>query len=148
MKSIYKLSGLFIFLAVSAVIVSCTASLIQKTAEFENKEWIVQSFDYNDIENQNEKIFLKFVRDGKKITGFGGCNFIVGTYSLTGSDLTINPSRSQDTCIDKMEIEDKLMDVLGKTIEFREITSSDKDYLRLLTADGSSLELRLKQKKQ
>jgi len=147
MKTIYKYSGLFIFLSVSAVIVSCTSSLIQKTAEFENKEWIVQSFDYNDIENQEEKIFLKFVRNSKRLSGFGGCNYIVGSYSLTGSDLSIKPVRSKDTCIGNMEIEDKLMDMLEKTTEFREITSSDKDYLRLITTDGSSLELRLKKKK-
>lgn len=147
MKSIYKFSELFLFLSVSALIVSCTSSLIQKTAEFENKVWIVQSFDYNDIENQDGKIFLKFERDGKKITGFGGCNYIVGSYSVTGSDLTIRPVRSKDTCIGFMENEDKLMELLVKTTEFREITSSDKDYLRLITADGSSLELRFKGKK-
>jgi heat shock protein HslJ len=130
--------------AVLIILFSCTGSLIQKSAEFENKEWIVQSFDYNDIENPDGKIFLKFNRSGKRLSGFGGCNFIVGSYSVTGSDLSIKPVRSKDTCIGFMETEDKLMTVLEKTNEFREITSSDKDYLRLITPDGSSIELRLK----
>lgn len=145
--SLFNITRYLVFTAISVIIISCTSSLIQKNAEFENKIWIVQSFDYNDIENKDGKIFLKFQREGRKVSGFGGCNYIVGTYSLTGSDMKIRPSRSQDTCVGNMETEDKLMDVLDKTTEFREITSSDKDYLRLLTADGSSIELRLKEKK-
>jgi hypothetical protein len=43
-----------------------------------------------------------------------------------------------------MDRENQLMTVLDKASEFREFTSSDKDYLRLMTPDGSSMELRLK----
>ncbi|HEY3251263.1 MAG TPA: META domain-containing protein, partial [Ignavibacteria bacterium] len=63
---------------------SCSGSfLIQKTAEFENKIWLVQSIDYNDIPNADGKIYIKFEREEKKLTGYGGCNNIVGSYSIT-----------------------------------------------------------------
>jgi len=124
---------------------SCSGSfLIQKSAEFEDKVWLVQSINYNDIPNSAGKIYLKFVREEKKITGYGGCNNIVGSYSITGSDIKITPSRSKETCSGLMETENQLMSVLEKASEFREFTSSDKDYLRFITADGSSIELRLK----
>ena len=129
----------------SAVLLqACTASLIQKTAEFENKHWLVQSFDYNDIANADGKIYIEFNRSEKTIKGFGGCNHILGSYSLTGSDITIKPVRSKENCPGTIEVENRFMQLLEKAIEFREITSSDKDYLRLITKDGSSIELRKK----
>lgn len=118
--------------------------LIQKTAEFENKVWLVQSIDYNDIPNADGKVYIKFQREGNRLTGYGGCNNIVGSYSITGSDIKITPSRSKENCPGLMDRENQLISVLEKASEFREFTSSDKDYLRLMTADGSSIELRLK----
>jgi heat shock protein HslJ len=117
---------------------------MQKNAEFENKEWLVQSINYNDIPNQDGKIFLKFNRSTRRLSGFGGCNNILGSYSISGSDLKIIPARSKSDCPDLMETEDQFMNLLEKTVEFREFSSSDKDYLRLITSDGSSIELRLK----
>lgn len=127
---------------------SCTASLMQKNAEFEDEEWIVQSINYNDISNADGKIFLKFNRSNRRLSGFGGCNTILGSYSISGSDISIRPARSKSNCPDLMETEDMFMSILEKAVEFREFTSSDKDYLRLMAADGSSIELRLKKNKK
>jgi heat shock protein HslJ len=130
---------------IALLCLSCGGSfLLQKTAEFENKVWLIQSIDYNDIPNGEGKIYLKFVRDGNKLTGYGGCNNIVGSYSITASDIKIKPSLSKESCPGEMETEKQLILVLEKATEFREFTSSDKDYLRLMTADGSSIELRKK----
>jgi len=143
----YKYS-IFTFLTASVIIISiygCSGSfLIQKTAEFENKIWLVQSIDYNDITNPDGKIYLKFSRSTKKITGYAGCNNILGSYSITGSDITIKPSSSKDSCLDVMETEKNILTILEKANEFREVSSSGNDYLSLTTADGSTLLLRLK----
>jgi heat shock protein HslJ len=122
---------------------SCTGSLFQKNAEFENKTWLLQSFNYDDVANKDGKIFIIFHKGEKKITGSGGCNTLYGYYSITGSDIKIQPGRTKMECEDT-KVEDKLMTMLEVTNEFREFTSSDKDYLRLLTSTGESIEFRLK----
>lgn len=135
-------------LALLPVIFFCscagTGSLFQKNAEFENRTWILQSFNYNDVSNPGEKILIKFNKDDKKITGFGGCNTLFGSYSITGSDIKIKAGRTKMMCDENMQTEDRLMQLLEATNEFREITSSNKDYLRLLTTAGESIEFRLK----
>jgi heat shock protein HslJ len=121
-----------------------TNSLFQKNAEFENRKWILQSFNYNDVSNPDEKIFIRFNKDDKKLAGFGGCNTLFGSYSITGSDIKIKPGRTKMMCDENMLTEEKFMQLLESANEFREITSSDKDYLRLLTPAGESIEFRLK----
>ncbi len=141
----------YIFLAITALTVSvilngCGGSfLIQKTAEFENKTWLLQSIDYNDIPNTEGKLFLKFSRSTKKFSGFGGCNNIVGSYSITGSDITIKPSSSKETCLTGMETEKNMINILEKASEFREVSSSGNEYLSIISSEGSTLLLRLKQ---
>src|SRR3990172_9290691 len=132
--------------AIFIMVYGCSGSfLIQKTAEFENKTWLVQSIDYNDIPNIEGKLFLKFSRSSKKFSGFGGCNNIVGSYSITGSDITIKPSSSKETCTEGMETEKNMITILEKATEFREVSSSGNEYLSIISIEGSTLLLRLKQ---
>jgi len=145
MKYKYYIFTVITFSTITMFILACSGSfLIQKTAEFENKIWLVQSIDYNDIPNSDGKIYLKFSRNTKKIIGYAGCNNINGSYSITGSDITIKPSTSKDTCTGLMEIEKNILTIIEKAAEFREVSSGGNDYLSLISTDGSTLLLRLK----
>jgi hypothetical protein len=65
--------------------------LIQKSAEFENKIWLVQSIDYNDIPNVDGKIFIKFEENSPGTAGATACELIFHNRS----DIKIQPSRSK-----------------------------------------------------
>jgi len=139
----YKIIIYFITFTAIFYLSACTGSLFQKNAEFENKTWILQSFNYEDVKNPDGKISILFGKEEKKLNGFVGCNTLYGSYSITGSDIKIKPGRTKMAC-DDMQIEEKLMKLLETTTEFREITSSGTDYLRLITPGGESIEFKLK----
>lgn len=58
--------------------------------------------------------------------------------------MKIKAGKTKMACDENMQTEDKLMQLLEVTTEFREITSSNMDYLRLITSTGESIEFRLK----
>lgn len=136
-----------IIFLITLILYGCSSGsfLIQKTAEFENKLWLIQSINYNDLSNPDGKLFLKFSRSTKRFSGFGGCNNILGSYSITGSDIKIIPASSKDTCETGMETEENILNILENAVEFRETSSSGNDYFTIMTLDGSTL--LLKQKK-
>ena len=133
-----------IIFIITLILYGCSSGsfLIQKTAEFENKLWLIQSINYSDISNPDGKLFLRFSRSTKRFTGFGGCNNILGSYSITGSDIKIIPASSKDTCKTGMETEKNIMNILENAAEFRESSSSGNDYFAIITPDGSTLLLK------
>ncbi|MFW5754572.1 MAG: copper resistance protein NlpE N-terminal domain-containing protein [Marinilabiliaceae bacterium] len=91
------------------------------TAEnlLENKRWVLAEIlnDSTDrVDSVQERPFIEFDIQRKKISGFGGCNRFFGKYSIQ-NDSTIRFSEMGATkkhCKDAMETEDHFFDMLGK----------------------------------
>ncbi|MFF5230716.1 META domain-containing protein [Dactylosporangium sp. NPDC000521] len=83
------------------------------------------------------RAYLTFTIDGK-VTGFGGCNNLTGTYTVDAETITFTAMGStRKACSDAGMVENKVLHVLQGTVQFR----MEAGQLTLTAADGTGLRL-------
>jgi putative lipoprotein len=85
----------------------------------ENVRWALVSLDGQALPPQDQASTPYFVlnADGNRVTGSGGCNALVGTYTLNGQALQMlrGPRRELQVCANDMERERAFMFALATT---------------------------------
>ena len=85
----------------------------------ENKKWVLAEIlkdSTNSLDSAQQRPFVEFEPQRKRISGFGGCNRFFGEYSIQ-NDSTIRFSKLGATkkyCMDVMETENHFFEVLRK----------------------------------
>jgi len=83
--------------------------------EILDKEWIVVKIEKEKITTNAEKAPWIKLSEGR-VSGFSGCNRLIGSYSLEGKTLTFSQlGGTKMFCFDTQELEDKFMKTLSKT---------------------------------
>ena len=92
--------------------------------------------------DNEQPAFVHFHADGK-ISGFGGCNSLFGSYTANGGALEIGPLGStRKACAEPvMKAETVFLQVVGTATIYR----IDRDELALITPAGIHLKLRLRE---
>jgi heat shock protein HslJ len=105
----------------------------QPGAPLENTYWKVMELrgrPVSVVENQREP-YVQF-RSGNRVAGSGGCNRLMGSYTLAGDTLRLSGlATTLMACAQGMEQEQALLDALG-TVNRYAIT---RDTLRLYASD-------------
>jgi heat shock protein HslJ len=77
---------------------------------------------------------LELAAEGKRATGFAGCNRMTGAYVLNGDSLRLGPfALTRMACLKGMELEKQYVDALQRTRAYRQ--SAEK--LELLDSSGT-----------
>ena len=87
--------------------------------QIENVRWVLVSLDGQPLPAQDPAKAPHFVlnSDGRRVTGSGGCNELIGTYTLNGQALQMlrGPRRELQVCAADMERERAFMFALATT---------------------------------
>lgn len=107
----------------------------------ENVRWVLVSLDGQPLPAQDPAKMPYFVlhTDGQRVTGSGGCNELVGQYSLNGQALQMlrGPRRELQTCATDMERERAFLFALATTEQW----AMQGTQLRLLDRLGAQVAL-------
>ncbi|WP_084360716.1 YbaY family lipoprotein [Hydrogenophaga palleronii] len=107
----------------------------------ENVRWALVALDGQPLPSQSAATTPYFVlnADGHRVTGSGGCNELVGTYTLSGSALQMlrGPRRELKVCATDMERERALLFALATTEQW----AMEGRRLRLLDRLGAQVAL-------
>ncbi len=107
----------------------------------ENVRWALVSLDGQPLPQQAPDLTPYFVlnADGNRVTGSGGCNALVGTYTLNGQALQMlrGPRRELQVCATDMERERAFMFALATTEQW----AMQGTRLRLLDRLGAQVAL-------
>ena len=83
--------------------------------EILDKEWVVVKIEKEKITTEAEKVPWIKLSEGR-ISGFSGCNRLMGSYSLEGKMLTFSQlGGTKMFCFDTQELEDRFMKTVAKT---------------------------------
>lgn len=127
--------ALIFFAAMTAMISSCSSSGSQTNTKLEGTRWILTKLNGVPVLTTSGKkeAFITFNSPEKKFTGSGGCNNMFGTYTRSGSSLSIGPvARTEMFCEGVMETEDGFVKALGKNAKYR----IKGDVLSLIDSSG------------
>ena len=94
----------------------CVMGVAQvKGQAFLDKEWVVAKIGKEKVSVSAEKMPWMQLSDGK-VSGFSGCNRMIGSYALDGETLLFsNLGGTKMFCFDTQELEDQFMQTLAKT---------------------------------
>ena len=83
--------------------------------EILDKEWIIVKIEKEKVTTDTEKTPWIKLSEGR-VSGFSGCNRLMGSYSLEGKILTFSQlGGTKMFCFDAQELEDRFMKTLSKT---------------------------------
>jgi len=89
-------------------------SMRMQGQEILDKEWIVVKIEKEKIADTEKTPWIK-LSEGR-VSGFSGCNRMIGSYSWEGKTLTFSQlGGTKMFCFDAQELEDKFMKTLSKT---------------------------------
>ncbi|MGM0376186.1 MAG: META domain-containing protein, partial [Bacteroidota bacterium] len=85
----------------------------------EDKKWVlveIENDSTSQIDSMEQRPFLEFDTQKKRISGFAGCNRFFGQYSVEKDSTTqfSEMGATKKYCMDTMETEDLFLDVLRK----------------------------------
>jgi heat shock protein HslJ len=87
------------------------------TATLENTYWKVLQLGDREVNvaSEQREPYLVLHSDEQRVAGFGGCNRLTGSYSLSGDDLRFSQmAGTMMACAEGMEYEQALHDALGQ----------------------------------
>jgi heat shock protein HslJ len=102
--------------ALLVVLIAMAACGRARVPRFEERHWQLTELDGQRVRRDGaERVpHLEFHRDGR-VTGFGGCNRLAGTYEVDGNRLTLGPlAATKMACADVMDIESAFVEGLGQ----------------------------------
>ena len=80
-----------------------------------NKEWLLAAIGKEKITTDTGKTPWIKLSEGR-VSGFSGCNRMIGSYALDGNTLTFGAlGGTKMLCFDAQELEDKFLQTLQKT---------------------------------
>ncbi len=89
---------------------------LTKSVSFEGTRWeLTQIDDGSELLNAHRRAHLVFERKGGRLSGFGGCNRLMGTYRLDRDAITVgNIASTRMACEGSADVETKLMAALDR----------------------------------
>lgn len=108
-----------------------------RVPRFAEHEWRLVQLDGKPVRRDGDERapHLLFRGDGR-VTGFGGCNRLSGTYEVRGDRLTLGPlAATRMACADAMDIESAFLGALGRVRRWK----LESGRLKLLPDEGSPL---------
>ncbi|MCW5890883.1 MAG: META domain-containing protein [bacterium] len=120
-------------LVVLVVVMACGRARVPSFAEH---QWSLVELDGRAVGADVARVpYLTFHRDGR-VSGFGGCNRLAGTYRVDRDSLTFGPlAATRMACLDAPDVETAFLAALGRVQRW---TVAD-GRLALLTGDGTRL---------
>lgn len=122
----------------------CKPTIVNKSlVTLENTHWKLSEMNANPIitpEGDQDVHFILMTEGGQRIIkGFGGCNSIMGSFTLSGTNIKFNVASTKMMCpAEQMAIEDFLTTVLTSTDSYK----LDSDVLSLFEGDTSLADFR------
>ncbi len=108
------------------------------TATLENTYWKLMTLgDMTvNVASEQREPYLVLHADEQRVAGYGGCNRLLGSYSLSGDSLTFSQmAGTMMACDEGMEYEQAFHDALGKVASWR----IDGERLELLDGNGTAV---------
>jgi heat shock protein HslJ len=104
----------FALLVVLVVVAACGGRV--RVPRFAEHHWRLVELDGEPVRRGGDERspYLMFHGDGR-VSGFGGCNRLAGTYEANGDRLTLGPlAATKMACADVMDIESAFLAALGR----------------------------------
>lgn len=105
------------------------------TAALENTYWKLMQLGDQEVEvvSEQREPYLVLHSDEQRVAGFGGCNRLTGSYSLSGDDLRFSQmAGTMMACTEGMEHEQAFHDALGQVARWH----IDRERLELYDESG------------
>ena len=118
--------------------VAATTSTPRSTAQLLNTDWKLTLLGEQVISTPQDKREIHFVMhaENPRVTGFSGCNQMMGSYVLEGANLRFaQMAGTMMACVPDMELERKFLAMFAQVAHWEIIGET----LRLLDADGKTL---------
>ncbi|MHA6248773.1 META domain-containing protein [Pontibacter sp. CAU 1760] len=82
--------------------------------------WVLLSLEGKEVEMQNDMktAYLRLEENENDVSGFTGCNRLLGNYTLSGTQLSFSKLRSTRMACPDMATENKLLEVLGQVTAY------------------------------
>ena len=113
---------------------SCNESL--PNASLKNTYWKLLRIRNQPVTDNQREPHLILHLDNKRVSGSGGCNQLMGSYSADGDQLTFSrPASTRMACLQGMEQEDVFLAALQSVARWR----ISGEQLELLDASGNAV---------
>lgn len=109
-----------------------------KLPDLMESKWVLRSLKGSNVSMPEGATapWLRMLKDGGKVEGFGGCNSVMGGFTLEGDRVEFpDLGSTKKYCESTQSIENGFMGALRGTKKFR----MNGELLRLLSDDGSEL---------
>lgn len=123
----YYILRLSVLLLLPVLITACNLS--EKNRQYggegdtalQNSYWILLSLEDEEFQDNPETrtAYIRFEEGGDDLTGFTGCNRLMGNYRLDNGAMQLTSLSASRAMCPIIEQENKLMDILGKTDSYR-----------------------------
>lgn len=107
-----------------------------KITSIVDSKWVVRSIKGNTVSMPDgaEAPWLRLLKDGGKVEGFGGCNSVMGGFKLEGDRVEFpNLGSTKKYCESTQPTENAFMSAMRNTKTFK----MDGEILHFMDADGS-----------
>jgi len=118
--------------------VAATTSTPRPTAQLLNTQWKLTQLGEQVITTPQDKREIHFVlhAENPRVSGFSGCNQMMGSYVLEGANLKFEQmAGTMMACVPDMELERKFLAMFAQVAHWEIIGET----LRLLDAEGKTL---------
>ena len=133
MKTLFKISGIIVLVAIVGACKSTSGSVKSSSESITEKRWKLIEINGKSVvlnESMQREAFIILRDEGKRVSGNGGCNTFGGTYEISeGYRIKFSQMVSTMMACLNMEIEQELLKVLEMTDNYS--LSADRKYLSL-----------------
>jgi heat shock protein HslJ len=96
--------------------VGCGSAKLRGNSSLFHHKWILSELNNAPVQisNTDRDAFLEFSYNDRKVTGYGGCNSITGTFNAEGSAFSFSPLATTKMSCEDTEFENAFLTALSK----------------------------------
>lgn len=125
-----------------------TSDIITQDDTILDAYWMLISVEGQDVTRQKDSrtAFIRFQEDENDVHGFTGCNKFKGKYKLSENKLQLSELSTSRMACDNMEMETKLIEVLGRVDSYKltknllTLYAGDKAVATFMTGNPDTLD--------
>jgi len=110
----------FLLLSIVFLSMGCASAKLTRNSPLFHHKWVLSELNNAPVQisNTDRDAFLEFSYNDRKVTGYGGCNSITGTFNAEGSAFSFSPLATTKMSREDTKFEDAFLTALSKVNKY------------------------------
>ena len=110
----------FLLLSIVVLSIGCGSAKLRGNSPLFNHKWVLSELNSAPVQisNTDRDAFLEFTYNDRKVTGYGGCNRISGTFNAEGGAFSFSPLATTKMSCEDSKFEDAFLTALSKVNKY------------------------------